>query len=160
MAVVDFPRSLRTAIQDSKSRSVDPSFRQSHPAVGPPYTESFSDDRNTVWTFQLRFQGTEDDLFWAWFQSSEYCDAGRNAFRIGMKVGSFNGAVQELRFTPEGVPQLVSQAGNVYTYQCTAIGRGIQNIPAPEVIITWPEIYGDDIQAHALDRAINLRWPT
>ena len=123
MAAV-FPERLRTAITASVTREIGSSFRQSTPAVGMPYTEAINVNRNVIWSFELRFKGYDALLFYSWFESRNHVDAGREPFRIRLRVGDSVG-LYEMRFTRDGVPQLNSEVNDVYTFTCKAVGRSL-----------------------------------
>ena len=56
-------------MQSTQQRGQAAGYRQSDPAAGPPYFESFSDDVPTVWSFDLRFYRREAAHFWSWLKS-------------------------------------------------------------------------------------------
>lgn len=162
MADVSYPDRLRRAIQATKRREQLAGFRQSNPAGGPAYFEPFSDDVPTVWSFNLRFTRNEAAYFWAWVKSQ--ISNGRDWFNmpIGTEYdGVIGQQVQEVHFTESGFPQLTSENNDVLTYSCEVIARVIDtgNV-TDEFIFQWFDLYGgNDLQADALDRAINWWWP-
>ena len=157
MPIVDFPSTLTSSIVETKSRETASAIRQGDPTIADPHTEGFTDDREIKWTFQLKFKGDDDNDFRTWFETT--CASGRNAFRMPVTVFGME-TVQVLRFSASGVPQLITESNDVFTYQCEAYSRGLDGLPGPEYVMDWEETYGSDFeQAAALDTAINVNWP-
>ncbi len=156
---VRWPEGLRGALQNGKSRQRAAGFRQSDPAGGSPFFESFSDDVPTTWSFTLRFNRAEAVVFQDWFRSPDHADYGNSwfLFPIGTEYGLDD---HECHFTANGVPNPATQAGNVFTYQVGIITRRMVTPTDPDFTIPYFERHGSNLrELEALDRAINIRLP-
>ena len=159
MATVNWPTSLRNAIQQGKSRNIGSAFRQADPAGGPPFVERFTDDEPIFYDFQLRFNRTEALVFYSWFNDPLNADKGLADFNFPLETEW--GDVEEVaQFTQSGVPQLVSQAGGVITYQAQVVIREFTTQPDPEFVLGYWEAFQDNLeQLNFLDIMINLSMP-
>jgi len=161
MADIDYPPSLRGAIQASKNRGQAAGFRQSDPAGGPPFFEAFSDDVPTIWTFNLVFKRKDAAYFWSWVKSG--ISNGRAFFNMNLTTeydAVIGTQAQEVHFTTNGFPQLTSETADVLTYACEVIAREIANTVSDDLIFQFFDLYdGDEDQLKALDIAINIAWP-
>lgn len=159
MADVDYPATLRKAIQASKRRGQNAGYRESDPQAGPPFFERFSDDVPTTWRFQLRFTRQEAQYFWSWLKSPSHGNNGRAWFNMPIAT-EFGLQEQEVHFTVGGFPTLDSEINDVLTYQCEVIARDIQGSPDPDLVVSFNELYGGNVgQLKALDVMINRSWP-
>lgn len=157
---VNWPDGLRAMIDPGKTREVSPGFRISQPAAGAFYTERITDD--VYHTFDFTFRGTrlESAVFLEWFKSPDYCDNGNNSFNMPVTVDSGDTVPNEVVFSPQGRPSLVSSDGDVNSYSCQVIVRSLDTgIPDGMALEFWG-IYGSDAsQLSSLDLAIGA-WPT
>lgn len=156
---IAWPTTLRNAIQQGKSRTSTAAFRQADPAIGPPFVERMTDDDPVFYDITLRFNRVESLVFYSWFNDPLNGDKGLAEFNFPLQTEW--GDVEEVaRFAADGIPQLVSQAGGVSTYQCRIVVREFTTQPDPEFVLGYWEAFFDDLsQLNALDRLINQSLP-
>lgn len=114
MATVDFPHNiLRGALKQGFSRDTSYGLVESQPAVGTPYITRMSYDRPKVYDLTFSY-GERDKLYFrAWLEGD--LEGGILPFNIDLEDES--GVVtKEAWFMPDGLPQLQSVRGGVYTY--------------------------------------------
>jgi hypothetical protein len=159
MATVNWPTSLRNAIQQGKSRSIGSAFRQADPAAGPPFVERFTDDEPVFYDFQLRFNRIEALVFFSWFRDPLNADKGLAEFNFPFEA-EWGDVEEDARFTSDGVPQLVSQVGGISTYSARVVIREFTTQPDPEFVLGyWEEFENDLSQLNFLDIMINESMP-
>lgn len=153
-----YPEGLRGCIQAGKSRSQQAGFRQSDPAAGPAYTERYTLNPPVSWSFSLIFNRYQAQIFMAWFRSA----TKGGALPFIMPIRTEEALIDhEVRFTASGVPQLVSETADIFTYQCTIVGRKIETIISDEDILVLFDMFGDNFAPSfsIIDVATNREWP-
>lgn len=153
-----YPEGLRGCIQAGKSRSQQAGFRQSDPAAGPAYTERYTLNPPVSWSFQLIFNRYQAQVFWAWFRTTTQGGALPFIFPVRTEAGMTD---HEVRFTAAGVPQLVSERNEVWTYQCTILARKLEETIPDEYLLSVFDMFGTQPEGdfRTVDVAINREWP-
>lgn len=162
-ADVSYPANLRGAIQSTQQRGQEAGYRQSDPAAGPVYFERFSDNVPTIWRFDLRFYRRDAAFFWSWLKS----EANNGAASFNMPLSTENDHLftnsplsHNVHFTAGGFPQLSSETRDVLTYRCEVIGDINQPVSSQNIYNFYSIYDGNLDQGAALDRAVNINWPS
>jgi len=151
---VEYPSSLRYAIQSGKSRTISNQFIGSQPLSGTPYFQKLTDETTVVWDFRLVFNQSDAEYFDAWFVAST--ESGNLWFE--MPIRTEQGLItHECHFTEDGIPNSVSESGNTFTYSCSVIARSIVRPVDPQFILDAREDYGPSDYS-LLDIALNRDW--
>lgn len=116
MADIDFPEYLNKVQQSSFSRTRSEGFVTSDPASGPAFYVIETEDLPRTFNVSFLFQPNEARAFQAWLRLNKDVLFGAE---FNMMVYNENGyAMQEVRFTQGGTPQL--QSVNALTHSYTA----------------------------------------
>lgn len=157
MADIDFPPTLRGAIQSTKTTNRASGFIESSPAAGASYTQAFTTDQPTFISFDLKFSTAQALYFDAWARANKIFDSG---LYFNMDFGDEYGiTTQEVRFVSAGVPTM-AQNGYVTNYQgCQVLCKNYVK-PDADFILAFFDLYGEYLdQLSQLDIAINQNWP-
>jgi hypothetical protein len=157
MADIDFPSTLRGAIQSTKSTAQAAGFNESSPAAGASYTQAFTTDQPTFINFDLKFNVSQSIHFDAWARANKIFNSG---LYFNMIFGDEYGVnTQEVRFVSGGVPTM-AQNGFVTNYQGCQVICKVYSKPDADFVVSFFEVYGGDLdQLSQLDIMINQNWP-
>lgn len=159
MATIDWPATLRGAIQNTKTITQAAGFIESDPAAGASYTQFFTDDQPTFISFDLRFSRAEAPYFDAWARNNGVFSQG-TFFNFPI-YDEYGLTEQEVRFISSGKPSY-SENGLIRGYSgCRIIAPNYIRPDAESIQFLYDEygIANVATELSYLDLTINQEWP-
>lgn len=174
MATIDWPSTLRGAIQNTTTIQQAAGFLESNPAAGASYTQFFTDDQPVIMAFDLVFSKAENQYFESWARVNGIFKTG--AFFNFPVTDEYGTSIQEVRFLAAGRPSW-SPNGNVKRLSGCQILIPDYVRPDAETVLSAYDVYGIQqamteleyldltlnptrkTKGEYLDVAINVEWP-
>ncbi len=138
-----FPSNIKP-IASGYNRSITVGYERS-PLTSATYSRKVTDDRPTYVDVTFRVNADKAMTLDLFVEST--LAGGRKPFII--RLPSEAGVSRQVaRFTQDGVPQLRSKSGSVFTYSATLVIRKWNPLPTIE------------LNNNLIDQAINQEWPS
>jgi hypothetical protein len=98
---------------------------QTRLGASPIQVDRKSYDNETTINVTFAFEGGKKRLFWQWYK--EATDGGAKPFNIELNVEG-GSVTQEVRFAHDGMPQMTSKNGGIYSYSARLICRKLKQV--------------------------------
>jgi len=126
MTDVTYPYQLPLPQRASQNMTQDTGFIASQPAVGPAIFVPITTDLKTTWSLTWIFTLAQAEVFKSWLRSPNYCDKGRNWFKMPIDLGDSQGPQEQtLHFV--SMPVQTSKDGSTVTYTASVITNGLND---------------------------------